>query len=201
MTLREKDPGRILVTGSAGFIAGYLVKELLNAGYRVRGVDNFSKYGRISREHDTHPAYEFVVGDCKDGALMRELTDGCEQIVASAALIGGITYFHSFPYDLFAENERILASTFDAAIAAYKKQSLSRIVVISSSMVFESATLFPTPEGAELTSPPPRSTYGFQKLASEYFARGANQADDITVLLFRYNAAAKAVATVQQATA
>jgi len=46
-------------------------------------------------------------------------------------------------------------------------------VVISSSMVFESATVFPTPEGTERTSPPPVSTYGFQKLASEYFARGA----------------------------
>src|SRR5207302_7612467 len=39
--------------------------------------------------------------------------------------------------------------------------------------VYESATVFPTPEGAELSSPPPRSTYGFQKLACEYFARGA----------------------------
>jgi len=45
--------------------------------------------------------------------------------------------------------------------------------VLSSSMVFESVTIFPTPEGAERTSPPPRSTYGFQKLATEYFARGA----------------------------
>jgi UDP-glucose 4-epimerase len=45
--------------------------------------------------------------------------------------------------------------------------------VISSSMVFESSTVFPTPEGAQLTSPPPVSTYGFQKLASEYFAKGA----------------------------
>ena len=40
-------------------------------------------------------------------------------------------------------------------------------------MVYESATVFPTPEGAQLTSPPPVSTYGFQKLASEYFAKGA----------------------------
>ena len=106
---------------------------------------------------------------------MRKLVEDCEQVIAGAALIGGISYFHSFPYDLFAENERILASTFDAAISAYKRQSLRRIVVISSSMVFESADIFPTPEGAELTSPPPRSTYGFQKLASEYFARGALQ--------------------------
>jgi UDP-glucose 4-epimerase len=175
MTERTTQSRRILLTGSAGFIAGYLVKELLHAGYRVRGVDNFSKYGRVSREYDSHPEYEFVNGDCRDAALMRELVDGCDVVIAGAALIGGITYFHSFPYDILAENERILASTFDAAIAAYKKRILSRIVVISSSMVFESADIFPTPEGAELTSRPPHSTYGFQKLSSEYFARGANQ--------------------------
>ena len=51
--------------------------------------------------------------------------------------------------------------------------SLKRIVVLSSSMVYESTDVYPTPEGAQLTSPPPRSTYGFQKLASEYFAKGA----------------------------
>src|SRR4029077_12850784 len=52
---------------------------------------------------------------------------------------------------------------------------LERITVISSSMVFESAEVFPTPEGAQLSSPPPRSTYGFQKLATEFFARGAHE--------------------------
>ena len=88
-------------------------------------------------------------------------------------MIGGISYFHEFAYDLLAENERILAATFDAAIAARRAGALERIVVLSSSMVYESATVFPTPEGAQLTSPPPVSTYGFQKLASEYFARGA----------------------------
>jgi len=90
-------------------------------------------------------------------------------------MIGGISYFHEFAYDLLAENERILAATFDAAIAAHQAGRLERIVVMSSSMVYESATMFPTPEGAQLTSPPPVSTYGFQKLASEYFARGASE--------------------------
>ena len=94
-------------------------------------------------------------------------------MLAAAAMIGGISYFHEFAFDLLAENERILASTFEAAIAAHKAGRLERIVVLSSSMVFESTTVFPTPEGAERTSPPPISTYGFQKLASEYFARGA----------------------------
>ena len=104
---------------------------------------------------------------------MRELAADVDQVVASAAMIGGISYFHEFAYDLLAENERILASTFDAAIAAHRDGHLQRIVVMSSSMVYESATVFPTPEGAQLTSPPPVSTYGFQKLASEYFAKGA----------------------------
>jgi len=164
---------KVLVTGAAGFINGYLVPELLEAGHEVIGLDDFSKYGRLTKSYDDHPRYRFVEGDAKNAALMRELASDVDQVVAAAAMIGGISYFHEFAYDLLAENERILASTFDAAIAAHKTGRLERIVVVSSSMVYESATVFPTPEGAELTSPPPISTYGFQKLASEYFATGA----------------------------
>jgi UDP-glucose 4-epimerase len=164
---------KVLVTGAAGFINGYLIPDLLEAGHVVVGVDNFSKYGRLAKSYDGHPRYRFVEGDAKDTALLTELAADCDRVVAAAAMIGGISYFHEFAYDLLAENERILASTFDAAIAAHRAGRLERIVVISSSMVYESAKLFPTPEGAQLTSPPPVSTYGFQKLASEYFAKGA----------------------------
>jgi UDP-glucose 4-epimerase len=164
---------RVLVTGAAGFICGYLVQELLDAGHEVIGLDNFSKYGRVVKSYDGHPGYHFVEGDAKDTTLLTDLAGDCDQVVAAAAMIGGISYFHEFAYELLAENERILASTYDAAIAAHRAGRLSRIIVMSSSMVFESASVFPTPEGAQLTSPPPVSTYGFQKLASEYFAKGA----------------------------
>jgi UDP-glucose 4-epimerase len=164
---------KILVTGAAGFINGYLVPELLEAGHEVIGLDDFSKYGRLAKSYDNNPSYRFVEGDAKDVGLMRELAADCDQVVAAAAMIGGISYFHEFAYDLLAENERILAATFDAAITAHREGHLQRIIVISSSMVYESATSFPTPEGAQLSSPPPISTYGFQKLASEYFAKGA----------------------------
>jgi UDP-glucose 4-epimerase len=164
---------KILVTGAAGFINGYLVPELLEAGHDVIGLDDFSKYGYLTKSYDGHPRYRFVEGDAKDVKLMTDLAADCDQVVAAAAMIGGISYFHEFAYDLLAENERILAATFDAAIAAHKTGHLERVTVISSSMVYESATVFPTPEGAEKTSPPPISTYGFQKLASEYFAAGA----------------------------
>jgi nucleoside-diphosphate-sugar epimerase len=176
---------RVLVTGAAGFINGYLVPELLESGHEVVGVDDFSKYGPTRRSYDDHPAYRFVEGDAKDVGLLRDLVRDCDQVVAAAAMIGGISYFHEFAYDLLAENERILAATFDAAIEAHRRGGLGRIVVLSSSMVYESATVFPTPEGAQLTSPPPVSTYGFQKLASEYFAKGARQQHGLPYTILR----------------
>src|SRR5947199_499068 len=166
---------KVLVTGAAGFICGYLVAELLDAGHEVVGVDNFSKYGRVPRTFDNDPRYRLVEGDAKDAGLLRRLALDCDHIVAGAAMIGGISYFHEFAYDLIAENERISAATFDAAVHAFRSGRLQKITVLSSSMVFESSSVFPTPEGAQLTSPPPRSTYGFQKLATEYFARGAHE--------------------------
>jgi len=164
---------KILVTGAQGFIAGYLIEDLLNHGWEVTGLDNLSKYGEISKSYDHHPHYRFVKGDAKDTALLKELLVGHEHFVAAAAMIGGIAYFHEFAYDLIAENERICASSYDAAIWAYKNARLKKITVISSSMVFENATQFPTPEGHQAQCPPPSSTYGFQKLSSEYFAKGA----------------------------
>lgn len=164
---------RVLVTGSSGFLGGYVVNELLARGYEVVGIDNFSKYGNVTKQHDGHTRYRLVRGDCKDADLMWSIVRDCDHIVAGAAMIGGISYFHAYAYDLLAENERILATTFDTAIRAFKAGFLKKITVISSSMVFENTTVFPTPEGEQSRSPPPLSTYGFQKLAVEYFARGA----------------------------
>ncbi len=164
---------KILVTGAAGFIGGYLVEELLQAGHQVVGLDNFSKYGEVRQTSLGHPAYRFVAGDAKDVALLSELMRDVDQVVAGAARIGGISYFHEFAYDLLAENERLTAAVFDAAIAAHKRGTLKKINVISSSMVFENAAVWPTPEGEQRRCPPPHSTYGFQKLATEYYAQGA----------------------------
>jgi len=164
---------KILVTGSAGFISGYLVEELLKAGHEIVGIDNFAKYGRTEKSYDNNSKYHFVEGDTKDCNLLKELIVDCDQVVASAAMIGGISLFHEYAYDLLAENERIIASTFDAAIWAFKHRKLKKINVISSSKVFENTSVYPTPEGEQFKSPPPLSTYGFQKLSTEYFAKGA----------------------------
>ena len=120
-----------------------------------------------------HAAYRFVQGDAKDAGLLGELMRDADQVVAGAARIGGISYFHEFAYDLLAENERLTAAVFDAAVAAHKRGTLKKINVVSSSMVYENATVWPTPEGEQRRCAPPHSTYGFQKLATEYYAQGA----------------------------
>jgi len=165
---------KVLVTGSAGFIGGYLVDELLKQGYSVVGLDNLSKYGRVSRLFDKNPNFRFVQGDAAEVTLLEDLLVDCDHFIAGAALIGGISYFHQFAYDLLAKNERIIAAACDAAIASQKaRRPLKKVTYLSSSMVFESTDRWPSIEGDEREVPPPLSSYGFQKLAVEYFAIAA----------------------------
>jgi nucleoside-diphosphate-sugar epimerase len=151
------------------------VEQLLTEGHTVVGLDNHSKYGRIARSYDAHPGYTLVDGDGRDVDLVSELLSDCDHFIAGAAMIGGIAYFHHYAYDLLATNERIIAASCDAAIRAHEHGTLRKMTLLSSSMVFESTTTWPSREGQQLEIPPPVSSYGFQKLAVEYFARAAHQ--------------------------
>lgn len=175
----------VLLTGSAGFIGGYVVKELLDRGHSVIGIDNYSKYGPVHRSYDDHPNYRFVEGDATDVDLLARNLADCDHLIAGAAMIGGISYFHTYAYDLLATNERITAATCDAAIEARRKGRLQKVTYLSSSMVFESADSWPSYEGQERDIPPPVSSYGFQKLAVEYFARAAYDQYDLPYTIVR----------------
>lgn len=163
----------IAITGSAGFIGGYLVEAALKQGYFVVGIDNLSKYGMASREFERDQNYRFVNLDARDSDSLYQIFKDADFVVAGAAMIGGISYFHTYAYDLLATNEQIMSSTCNAAIKAMKSKTLRKVTYLSSSMVFESTKHWPSVEGDERRIPPPRSSYGFQKLAVEYFARAA----------------------------
>jgi nucleoside-diphosphate-sugar epimerase len=166
---------RILITGCHGFIMGYTIPVLIEQGHTVYGVDNFWKYGELERSFDKDAKFKFYRGDAKDVELIRKIVfdNKIQIVVASAAIIGGISMFHKLAYFLLSENERITCTAFDVAIEAHKAGFLEKIVVISSSMVYECSESFPSKETDLKTCPPPNSTYGFQKLACEYFAKGA----------------------------
>lgn len=176
VSIRSRDGEKVktvAITGSAGFIGGYVVQEALDRGYRVIGIDNLSKYGEASREFDENPNFQFINLDVQNSEKLIEIFSEAHHVIAGAAMIGGISYFHTYAYDLLATNERIIASTCDAAIKAFKHGLLEKVTYLSSSMVFESTDSWPSKEGDERLVPPPISSYGFQKLAVEYFARAA----------------------------
>lgn len=177
---------KILVTGSQGFIGSYVCQELLKRGHIVIGLDNYEKYGKIERPHDTHKNFTFYEGDART-KYVKDIVEyhQPEVIIAGAAKIGGISYFHKYAYDLLAANERIMAETFDAAIYAHQKGFLKKIIVMSSSMVFENTEVYPTSEEEVRACLPPSSTYGFQKLACEYFAQGAHEQYEVPYVIVR----------------
>ena len=166
----------VLLTGSQGFIGSYICNELLNNGYFVIGVDNFSKYGKLVRSHDKHENFQLIEDDCSKPSFLNNLQGKkFDYVIAGAAMIGGIAYFHKYAYDLISTNERIISNTFDLALERYKKNELKKIIVLSSSMVFENTSKWPSEESDLIDCPPPSSTYGFQKLSCEFFAKGAHE--------------------------
>ncbi len=152
----------ILVTGGCGFIGGEVVRQLLAKGYPVRVVDNLSKpSSRVPEGAD------FVRAELTDPAAASETFQGVRVCINLAARIGGIGYFHRLPGTILSENNRIYSSTFEAAV----EHGLERMIFVSSSMVFESATRFPSCERDLLTLPPPLTAYGFSKLIGEWYCR------------------------------
>lgn len=166
----------ILWTGSHGFIAGYAINKLLEEGHNVWGIDNFWKYGKISKTYDSHLNFHFLEADAKDTELLKNIiiNNNINIVVSGAAIIGGISMFHELAYFLLRENELLTSAVFDACIYAKNNSKyFEKIVVVSSSMVYESTNKWPSKENDVRTIPPPLSTYGFQKLAVEYWAQGA----------------------------
>jgi nucleoside-diphosphate-sugar epimerase len=111
-----------------------------------------------------------ISGDLRDYDLAREAVKGCSQVIHLAAIVGGIGNFHKYPHTLLEMNHGLYNAVFRAAI----EEGVERFVYVSSSMVFENATRFPTREEDLPSTPAPWSAYGFSKLAGEVYCRAAH---------------------------
>jgi UDP-glucose 4-epimerase len=156
---------RVLVTGGAGTIGAAVVRRLLrDPGYEVRVSDQRAAPQWMREGCEVH------VGDLRVLAEATRATDGCSHVIHLAAIVGGIANFHRLPHTLTSVNSAL----YDAVIRAALDCSVERFTYVSSSMVFERATQYPTSEEHVWDVPMPRSAYGFSKLAGEVWCRAAH---------------------------
>jgi nucleoside-diphosphate-sugar epimerase len=156
---------RVLVTGGAGTIGAAVVRALLSdPAYEVRVSDQRQAPQWMRESCEVHTA-DLRVAEEARGAM-----SGCTHVVHLAAIVGGIANFHRLPYTLTEVNNALYNSIVGAAI----ELEVERFLYVSSSMVFERAELFPTPEDYLPQCPVPRSAYGFSKLTGEVYCRAAH---------------------------
>ncbi len=164
------------MTGGTGTIGRAVVRRLLrDQAWEVRVADHRPAPGWVRESAQVH------VGDLREPGVARQALAGCSHVIHLAAIVGGIANFHKLPYTLTEVNNALTGRVLSAAIDG----GAERVVYVSSSMVFERATEFPTPERHLLDCPAPRSAYGFSKLAGEIYTRAAHEQHGLAYTICR----------------
>ena len=157
---------RVLVTGGAGTIGSAVVRRLLgDPAYEVRVSDQRAAPQWMREGCEVH------TGDLRQLQEARTAIAGCSHVIHLAAIVGGIANFHRLPHTLTEVNNAL----YNAVIRAALDHDVERFLYVSSSMVFERAEVFPTPEAYLPDCPVPRSAYGFSKLTGEVYCRAAHE--------------------------
>ena len=173
---------RILVTGGSGFIGSALVKALLKAGNTVRVLDDNSR-GAPRRLADVAKDIEFIAGDIRDAATVHTAVRGVDE-VHHLAFVNGTEFFYSAPELVLDVGVKGMVNVIDACRAA----NVRRLVLASSSEVYQTPLQVPTDESAPLTVPDPtnpRYSYGGGKIISELMAINYGRKFFERVLIFR----------------
>jgi UDP-glucose 4-epimerase len=156
---------RVLVTGGAGTIGAAVVRRLLSdPEFEVRVSDQRDAPDWMREGCEVHR------GDLRMLDEARKAMHGCTHVIHLAAIVGGIANFHKLPHTLTEVNNALYNAVFRAAL----DEDVERFTYVSSSMVFENATQYPTREEYLPDCPVPTSAYGFSKLTGEIYCRAAH---------------------------
>ena len=164
----------MLVTGGGGFIGSHLVEALLDRGYGVRVLDNFTT-GRLDR---IHRFAELVRADIRKGASIAPSFRGVDCVFHTAAL-PRVPLSIENPLETHMVN---VVGTINVLLAA-RDAGVRRVVYSGSSSVYGDQLHLPLDEEMR---PNPLSPYALQKLAGEQYTRLFHRLYGIETLTLRY---------------
>ncbi|MBW8383254.1 MAG: SDR family oxidoreductase [Youngiibacter sp.] len=155
---------KFLVTGAAGFIGSNLVEAILNLGYQVRGLDNFSTGKRENIELFVgNPNLEFIEGDIRN---LDTCIKACESVdyVLNQAAWGSVPRSIEIPLLYEEINIRGTLNMMEAS----RQNGVKKFVYASSSSVYGDEPNLPKKEGREgdVLSP-----YALTKMVDEEYGK------------------------------
>ena len=174
-----------LVTGGTGFLGSAFVRRLVARGEKVRALDNGLR-GRTARLGDAANKVDLVEGDVREPRDVAKAMKGVER-VWHFAMINGTEFFYSHP-DLVVDVG--VAGTLNT-IKAAADAGVKEFVVASSSEVYQTPPVVPTPETVPLVIPDPanpRFSYGSSKAIAEVMAFSFAKSFERTMIFRPHNA-------------
>ena len=166
-----------LVTGGAGFIGSHLVDALLDQGFRVRVIDDFSS-GREENLADARGRFELLRGDFTDPEVAARAVEGVELVFHQGAV-------PSVPRSV-AEPVRTNRVNVDGTLAvleAARRAGVRRLVYAASSSAYGDTEVLPK---VETLPADPRSPYALQKHVGEVYCRLYHELYGLETVALRY---------------
>lgn len=181
-------PGRILVTGFAGFIGFSLSKRLLEEGYEVLGVDNFNDYYDVRLKEarssilEKKPAFRQKRIDIADkDRFVSAFCDFRPDVCVNLAAQAGVRYSIQNP-DAYASSN--LLGFLNVLEACRKANGGTRLLYASSSSVYGLNAEMPFCEDQKTDSP--ASLYAATKKAGELMAHSYSHLYGFQAIGFRF---------------
>jgi nucleoside-diphosphate-sugar epimerase len=158
---------KILITGGTGFIGSHITRFYVQQGFEVRVIDDNTR-GRNDRIADVMSEVDFIEGDIQDYSVVESACKNVDTVV-HLAFINGTSNFYNHPDKVL----NVAIKGILTVAAAISKFRIENLILASSSEVYQTPKIYPTPEKIEMVVPEldnPRYSYGLGKIVQEFYA-------------------------------
>ncbi|MDP4795669.1 MAG: SDR family NAD(P)-dependent oxidoreductase [Rhodospirillales bacterium] len=158
---------KVVVTGGTGFIGQALVRRLVSDGHQVRVFDNDSR-GSASRLKDILSDIDLVTGDIRNADAVARAMAG-QDAVWHLAYVNGTEFFYEKPDLVLDVGVKGMVNVIDGC----RKHNVAELIYASTSEVYQTPDVVPTPENVAMIVPDPtnpRYSYGAGKIIGEMLA-------------------------------